>query len=148
MDKIILAGCVIPNDKGEVLLIHRNTAKRVQWETPGGKIEEGEDPRKTAEREAEEEIGVDIEIIKELGRKEFEEDTYVMDYIWYLTSVKSGEPQIIEKDKYDDLRYFPWEELREMREELSPNAKNLVDAYFAQEIILKTQLNKSKLPGR
>lgn len=139
MNKIILAGCVILNNKGELLLIHRNTPKRVQWETPGGKIEEGEDPRKTAEREAEEEIGVDIEIIKELGRKEFEEDTYIMDYIWYITSIKFGEPQLMEKDKYDDLRYFSWEELKSMKDQLSANAKNLIGAYLAKEIDLNNE---------
>lgn len=134
MNNITLAGCVILDEDNKLLLIHRNTPKRVQWETPGGKIEEGEDPTRTAEREAEEEIGVDIEIIKELGRKEFQEDTYTMDYIWYLTSIKSGELQLMEKDKYDDIKYFSWDELKGIRDQLSPNAKNLVDAYFAQEI--------------
>lgn len=136
MDKIILAGCVILDAEGKLLLIHRNTPKRIQWETPGGKIEKGEDSRRTAEREAEEEIGVDIEIIKELGNKEFQEDTYTMSYIWYLSSIKSGKPQLMEKDKYDDMKYFSWEELKNIFDQISPNAKNLVNAYFAKEISL------------
>ena len=134
MNKIILAGCVILDKEGKVLLIHRNTPKRIQWETPGGKIEEGEDPKRACEREAEEEIGVDIKIIKELGKKEFQEDTYTMDYIWYLSLIKSGEPQLREKDKYDDMKYFSWEELKNNYDQISPNAKNLVDAYYSKEI--------------
>lgn len=137
MNKIILAGCVILDKEGKVLLIHRNTPKRIQWETPGGKIEEDEDPKRACEREAEEEIGVDIKIIKELGKKEFQEDTYTMDYIWYLSSVKSGEPQLREKDKYDDMKYFSWEELKNIYDQISPNAKNLVDAYYSKEISFK-----------
>lgn len=134
MNKIILAGCVILDKEGKVLLIHRNTPKRIQWETPGGKIEEDEDPKRACEREAEEEIGVDIKIIKELGKKEFQEDTYTMDYIWYLSSIKFGEPQLREKDKYDDMKYFSWEELKNNYDQISPNAKNLVDAYYSKEI--------------
>lgn len=135
MEKIILAGCVILDEEGKVLLIHRNTPKRVQWEIPGGKIEEGEDSRKTAERGAEEEIGVNIELVKELGKKEFNEDDFVVDYIWYLTKIISGQPKCMEKDKYDGLNYFSWEELKEMPD-LSPNTQNLVNAYLVGELKL------------
>ena len=46
--KIALAGCVIKDDQDRILLIHRNTPKRTQWEIPGGKIEEGEVAEATA----------------------------------------------------------------------------------------------------
>ena len=49
--KLHLAGCVILNEKGEVLLLHRNTEVRKQRETPGGKLENGENAQKAEERE-------------------------------------------------------------------------------------------------
>ncbi len=135
-DKIHLAGCVILNENNEVLLLHRNTPKRTQWETPGGKIEEGEEKQKAAEREIEEELGVDVDIIRELGEKDFVEDEYIMTYTWYLAKVKSGKPRVVEKDKFDNITYFSWEKLADIKDELSPNTHNLVEAYFAGEIDL------------
>ena len=133
INKICLAGCVILDEKGKVLLLHRNAPKRVQWETPGGKIEEREESEKAAVREVGEELGIKVEIVKELGRKDFAEDGYTMEYVWYLAVIKAGEPNVMEKEKFDDLRYFSWEELRAMQEELSPNTRNLVAAYFNNE---------------
>ncbi|MFA6250911.1 MAG: NUDIX hydrolase [Candidatus Shapirobacteria bacterium] len=135
MDKLALAGCVILNEEGNVLLIHRNTPKRVQWETPGGKIEVGEKPIKTAEREVEEELGIDVTIIKKLGEEDFGEDGYLLSYVWYLAVIKSGTPKIME-EKYDDLQYFSWNKLKSTKSQLSPNVVNLVNAYFSQKISL------------
>ncbi len=132
--KLHLAGCVILNDKGKILLLHRNTPIRKQWETPGGKLENGENHRKAAEREIEEELGVDVDIVKRLGWKDFVEDDYVMTYTWFLARVRLGEPKVMEKDKFDDLKYFSWNELLKMRDQLSPNTHNLVEAYFAKKI--------------
>lgn len=42
MKKIIeLAGALIINKEG-LLLMHRNTENRAQWELPGGKVEKGD----------------------------------------------------------------------------------------------------------
>jgi 8-oxo-dGTP diphosphatase len=134
--KLHLAGCVILNENGELLLLHRNTSIRKQWETPGGKIENGEDAQKAAEREIEEELGVDIEIIKKLGKKDFIEDEHVMTYTWYQARVLSGKPKIMETEKFDDLKYFSWKKLQEIKDQLSPNTHNLVEAYFSNNIQL------------
>jgi len=42
MKTIHLADCIIQDKDGKILLLHRNTPKRTQWEIPGGKIKEGE----------------------------------------------------------------------------------------------------------
>lgn len=133
-DKLILAGCVILDEEGKVLLIHRNTTKRTQWETPGGKVEDDEDPEETAKREIKEEIGVEVKIIKKLGQKDFTENDFTMEYTWFLAEIISGIPDYMEKETYDNLKYFSWEELKD-REDLSANTKNLVNAYFNREIV-------------
>lgn len=132
-ERLTLAGCIIKDDMGRILLLHRNSPNRTQWEIPGGKIDEGESPERTAEREIEEELGVDIELGDRIGMKEFEEDGYVNDYIWYSAVIVSGTPKAME-DKFDELRYFSIEELMEIQQELSPNTMNFLEALQRREI--------------
>jgi len=135
MKQITLAGCVIFN-KDKIYLLHRNTPKRVQWELPGGKIDEGENAEHAAIRELEEELGVLVKINKKIGEKVFYEDEYSMHYTWFLAELIQGHPQVIEIDKFDDLKAFSWEEIREMYDDLSENTKNLVTSYYANELAL------------
>jgi 8-oxo-dGTP diphosphatase len=125
---LTLAGCLLLDEKGRILLIHRNTPKRVQWELPGGKIAEAEDPTQAAIREVREELGVTVEIVRDLGGQVFTEDDHKMHYYWFLGVIIDGEPRLLE-EAYDDLRYFTWDELR-VREDLSPNTRNLITAYL------------------
>lgn len=134
-NKITLAGCVILDEEGRVLLMHRNTPKRVQWELPGGKIEENEKPEEAAKREVAEELGISVSIVKKLGEKSFEEDGYEMDYIWFLATIQDGIPTLKE-EKFDDLRYFSWDELKN-EPALSTNVRNLVEAYFTNGLSLR-----------
>jgi len=115
---IRLAGCNLYKDNS-VLMLHRIDSGH--WEFPGGKVREGEDLELTAARETEEEIGCKIRIIKYLGsvpfchkEKEFESNQFDAEII-------EGEPEIKEKDIFDDMRYIPIKEFEKMN--LAPNAK-------------------------
>lgn len=123
--KIRLAGCIIKDSEGKILLLHRNTSKRNQWEIPGGKIDDGESPEQTAKREVMEELGINVEIINKLGQKEFLEDEFTMDYIWFNAKIVSGEPKLLEEN-FDGFNYFSIAELRKMSDRLSPNALNFI----------------------
>lgn len=127
--KLQLAGCLIENAEGKILLLHRNTPERKQWETPGGKIEEGENSIAAAVREVKEELGIEVEIIDEIGRKDFKEDNCEMGYVWFKAKIVSGEPKPME-EKHDEVKYFSWEELKSMGG-LSLNTKNLVEHHFS-----------------
>jgi mutator protein MutT len=129
MKKITLAGCLIFDSKGKLLLLHRNTPKRIQWEIPGGKVEENETPEEAAAREILEELGVGVTIQKLVGTMEFEEDGFYMDYSWFLTIVTNGVPKIIETDKFDKLDFHNWSDLAQIRNELSANTKNLLQQH-------------------
>jgi 8-oxo-dGTP diphosphatase len=133
--RVQLAGCIIQNPEGKILLIHRNTPKRTQWEVLGGKNETGEPLQVTAIREAGEELDIGVTIEGKLGEHEFEEDGFVSNYTWYKATIISGEPKIMEP-AFDQFGYYAWEELRDMRNELSANARNLVDAYLAGQLSL------------
>jgi 8-oxo-dGTP diphosphatase len=129
LTKLKLAGCVIENNKGEILLLHRDTPKRKQWELPGGKIEPGESANLAAKREIKEELGIEVEIQSEIGKGNFYEDEHDMEYIWYKAIILSGNPCPLE-DKHDKISYFSWKELKNM-EDLSLNTRNLVNFHFS-----------------
>ena len=52
-------GCIILNDKNEVLLIHHNAG---HWDFPKGHVEDGETEIQTAIREVKEETNIDVEV--------------------------------------------------------------------------------------
>ncbi|MCA0173923.1 NUDIX hydrolase [Bacillus sp. RAR_GA_16] len=61
---MLSAATIILNEEKEILLIK---GPRRGWEFPGGQVEEGESLHNAAIREAKEESGADIEIIKFCG---------------------------------------------------------------------------------
>jgi 8-oxo-dGTP diphosphatase len=121
-----LSGVILSNNDGDILLIHRATPRRTQWEIPGGKIEPNEEPEVAAAREALEELGIEVSIIRELGSENFEEDGHSIMYTWFLGDIKDAEPTIGEPDKYDGIRYWPIQELTETTEIISPNTANFI----------------------
>ena len=94
--KIALAGCIVCNEDGEVLVLHRKTATHSHWEIPGGKIEPGETAEAAAIRELQEEIGITVRPVRKLGNREFTEGDRTFDYTWFLAEVTSGEPVLKE----------------------------------------------------
>ena len=66
-DKVILAfaGGYIRNEKDEILLQRRGDSNL--WSFTGGAIELGETPEMTAIREAKEETGLDVEVVRLAG---------------------------------------------------------------------------------
>ncbi|MGA3150646.1 MAG: NUDIX hydrolase [Candidatus Saccharimonadales bacterium] len=127
---IRLAGCVITDERGRVLLLHRNNGKHTHWEIPGGKIDRGESAEEAAIREIKEELDVDVVIERKFGEKEFKmEDSTQMHHTWYLAQIVSGKPRIAEPQTFDDLRYFYIEELTKIRDQLSHSAKNFLEVF-------------------
>lgn len=129
--QITLAGCIIQDKKARILLIHRTTPERTQWELPGGKVDKIENvneyPTTTAIREVKEELDVEAAIKSEAGRDSFVENDTRMNYIWYNAVIISGHPRTVE-DKHDKVKYFSWRQLTKMGAELSANVRNLLTA--------------------
>lgn len=125
MDTQELAGCVVYNEHGELLVLHRNTPELVQWELPGGKLEAGEPAMAAVVREAHEELLVDIDIVKKLGQAEFISNETIKNYTWFEARVRRGVPAIGEPEKFDELRYWNINELTK-RDDISPNLVNLL----------------------
>ena len=126
MQQIQLAGCVIQDADGRVLLLHRNTDDLRQWEIPGGKLEHGEEASATAERELREELGVEVTLVRELGARSFVEGDRTMLYTWFLARIVSGEPRAVEAHIHDKCGFHRIEDLQRMGDELSPNTRNFL----------------------
>jgi 8-oxo-dGTP diphosphatase len=66
--KQVVAALIVKNDKVLVCQRTRHQTMPLKWEFPGGKIEDGEQPRDALRRELEEELGIDAEIGDEVAR--------------------------------------------------------------------------------
>lgn len=66
--KRVVAGLIVKNGKLLVCQRTRHQTMPLKWEFPGGKIEEGEQPRDALRRELEEELGILAKIGDEVVR--------------------------------------------------------------------------------
>jgi len=70
--KRVVAGLIVKEGKLLVCQRTRHQTMPLKWEFPGGKIEEGEQPRDALRRELEEELGIDATIGDEIARIQHE----------------------------------------------------------------------------
>src|SRR2546421_12288626 len=66
--KRVVAALIVKSDKVLVCQRTRHQTMPLKWEFPGGKIEDGEQPRDALRRELEEELGIDADIGDEVAR--------------------------------------------------------------------------------
>lgn len=118
---IELAGNLLVED-GEVLLIYRSDEE--YWEVPGGKVEDDESPTQAAVREADEEIGVEVELEKPFYTGEFMEDGDL--FLWHGYIASTEEQPSLEEEKFSDLEWVGKERLDEL--ELAPNLRQIEPA--------------------
>ena len=63
----IAARAIVQDNKGNIAILSTPKSNHYHHKLPGGGLDEGEDIGKTLKREIKEEVGCQIEIIKELG---------------------------------------------------------------------------------
>ena len=66
--KQVVAGLIVKQGKILVCQRTRHQTMPMKWEFPGGKIEEGEQPRDALRRELDEELGIEAVIGEEIAR--------------------------------------------------------------------------------
>lgn len=104
---IVSAATIVLNHQGHILLIK---GPRRGWEMPGGQVEEGESLKAAAIREAKEESGIDIEVIKFCGV--FQNVDRSICNTLFLGKVIGGEPTTSPESL--DVGFFSIKEALEM----------------------------------
>ncbi len=108
---------IILNDKGEIFLEKRSATMRNFpgfWGLVGGLIDWNETVEEAAKREAMEEIGVEIEIVRFLGRYYDSKDrdpTRTVICLPHISRIVSGIPKP-DQSEVSEVRWFKPEEIR------------------------------------
>lgn len=63
----VVVGCLIEKDGKYLLVQEKNPAVYGLWNLPAGKVEKGQTLKEAAIREAKEESGYDVELVREIG---------------------------------------------------------------------------------
>lgn len=91
---IVVAAGVLVSD-GKVLITQRKAGTHLAgaWEFPGGKVEEGEDPREALERELREEVGIEAQAgeILDVTFHRYPERAVLL--LFFETTLRAGSPE-------------------------------------------------------
>ena len=111
----IVAGAVIKQD-GKYLLVQEKQPKAYGlWNFPAGKVDKGDTIEQTAIKEAKEEAGLDVELIRKIDI--YQANATTPPKHAFEAKVVSGEIKFPE-DEILDAKWFTFEELKAMPEKL------------------------------
>ena len=102
---LLEVSCAIIEQQGKILVVQRNShmSQPLQWEFPGGKVEEGESAQDCIRREIKEELGIRVSIVKQLQNPPpFSSGEYTIQLIPFICRWESGSLQLFEH------RYYCW----------------------------------------
>jgi 8-oxo-dGTP diphosphatase len=101
--KRVVAGLIVQDGKLLVCQRTRHQTMPLKWEFPGGKIEEGEQPRDALRRELDEELGIQATIGDELARIQHEyPNGGMVELRFYIVREYKGE---LENRIFKDVRW-------------------------------------------
>jgi 8-oxo-dGTP diphosphatase len=109
--KKVVTAAVVERD-GKVLVARRKAGLVAAglWEFPGGKLEEGEDPRRGLEREIEEELGVGARAGEHLCTVPFSGPLMSFELVVYRTELLSDDFRMTD---HDEVRWLAPAEMDE-----------------------------------
>jgi len=101
--KRVVAALIVQDGKLLVCQRTRHQTMPLKWEFPGGKIEEGEQPRDALRRELDEELGIEATIGDELARVQHEyPNGGMVELRFYVVRKFSGE---LENRIFKDIQW-------------------------------------------
>ena len=117
-------GCIVINDRKQVLLVHHNAG---HWDFPKGHVEEGETEVQTAIREVKEETGIDVEVNEKYRytTKYSPKEDVIKEVIFFLaTNISDNKkPQL---EEVSEVNWFDFE-----------NAIKMITYNTSVEILIK-----------
>ena len=107
--KHVVAALILKDGKVLVCQRTRHQSMPLKWEFPGGKIEDGEQPRDALRRELEEELGIDARIGEEVARIRHDyKNGGAVELRFYVVNEFTGE---LENRIFKDVRWAKGSEL-------------------------------------
>lgn len=108
--EIVGAGLVIENDKGEVLVLHRNenVPEGNKYGFPGGKVAEGQKPIEAAKLKTYQEVGLEFndDSLNFLGEFKFIVDDNKVTYSAWTTKFSGDQKAIkLNTDGHDEFKW-------------------------------------------
>jgi 8-oxo-dGTP diphosphatase len=108
---IVAAALTIEQEKLLVTQRKKDSSHGLLWEFPGGKVEEGEDPRGALRRELKEELEVEVEVGRLFDAAFYSYPEYPILLLVYRCRVEKGFPRPI---GCHDLRWVTLKELESL----------------------------------
>lgn len=111
----LAAGCVIEKDNKYLLVQEKQKKVFGQWNLPAGRVDFGDSFEKTAVKEAKEETGYDVEIIKKIDIFQDRVDQPAKHA--YLAKIVGGSLSFPD-DEILDAKWFTYDEVSAMKDKL------------------------------
>jgi 8-oxo-dGTP diphosphatase len=126
-----VVGAVIVDEQKRILCALRSPSMSMPnvWEFPGGKVEEGEEPKEALIREIAEELGCTVDVHEKIAEVHYEYPHVIVNLLTYKAAIAEGEPKAKE---HAELKWVPLQKLRSL--EWAPADIPTVDALFTDEI--------------
>jgi 8-oxo-dGTP diphosphatase len=112
---------IITNDKGQILLIRRSKKEKNfpgQWGLVSGFIEWGETVEQALKREAKEEVGVGVEVVRFTGRyydSPSRHPTKSTVCLPHICKIIKGEPKVNQPSEVEEVKWFNPAEIRDLK---------------------------------
>mgnify|MGYP003642157419 FL=1 len=102
MKNAIKVACAIIVIDHKFLVVQRNENMNLplKWEFPGGKIEQNETDEQCVLRETEEELNIEVTLVKRLTSSFFEYPNIAIELIPFLANYEKGEIKLKEHKQY------------------------------------------------
>lgn len=108
-------GVMVKNNKGQILLgLRKSEHGQGTWSFPGGKLEFSEKISDAVKRETEEETGLkvdNLELVSLADELAYLDKGIHYVNIGFLAHSHQGEPEVKEKDKFVEWRWFDMDDL-------------------------------------
>jgi 8-oxo-dGTP diphosphatase len=111
----IVAGVVIKQNEEYLLVQEKQPKAYGLWNFPAGKVDKGDTIEQTAIKEAKEEVGLDVELIKKIGI--FQDHTHTPPKHAFEAKIIGGELKFPD-DEILDAKWFSYDEIKGMKEQL------------------------------
>lgn len=123
----LIAHALVKNSKDEILIIRRTMIKRGKenfeggkWDIPGGTVEELEFPSVAAEREAKEEVNLDVtveRIVFEKSNLDTKKNKIFTTLIYSCRTVNNSETIELDLEEHDDYKWVTKEDILAMKDD-------------------------------